>query len=83
MSNIKPVTVDTVYEAVKSFIETNNILKQVIEDEFCGEFETIVSIKDTPSNLVWLYIDNYDMFTNYITVVPKEKIVKIINDFIA
>ena len=80
---IKPVTVDTVYEAVRSFIETNSILKQVIEDELCSEFEALVNVKDTPSNLIWLYIDNYDCLTYRITAVPKEQLVKIINDFIA
>lgn len=83
MSAVKPVTVDTVYEAVKSFIETNNILKQVIEDELCNEFETIINIKDTPSNMVLLFINGFDLASNRISTVTKEQLVKIINNFIA
>lgn len=83
MSMIKPVTVDTVYEAVKSFIETNSILKQVIEDELCGDFETVVSVTNTTAEYLWITIDNYDSFTYRIVTPSKEQLVKIINDFIA
>jgi len=80
---IKPVTVDTVYEAVKSFIATNSILKQVIEDEFCGEFETITSVRESCGDYLEFTVDEYDTFTYRAAVRSKEEIVEIINDFIA
>jgi len=80
---IKPVTVDTVYAAVKSFIETNSILKQVIEDEFCGEFETINSVRESCGDYLEFTVDEYDCFTYRVSVVSKDEIVKLINDFIA
>lgn len=81
--NIKPVTVDTVYAAVKSFIETNSILKQVIEDEFCSEFETIINARESCGDYLELLIDEYDCFTYRVAVISKEQLVELINDFIA
>jgi hypothetical protein len=81
--NIKPLTVDTVYEAVKSFIATNSILKQVIEDELCGEFETITSVRESCEDYLEFTVDGYDCFTYRAVVVSKLEIVELINNFIA
>ena len=85
--NIKPVTVDTVYEAVKSFIETNSILKQVIEDEFCKDMDLITLSIDWDGTVQFVCLKRvanndyyYDKVYYYTT---NQELVRIINDFIA
>ena len=83
MSTIKPVTVDTVCEAVKSFIATNSILKQVIEDEFCCEFETITSVRESCGDYLEFTVEDHNTFTYRVAVRSNEEIVELINNFIA